>query len=254
MKLKRQVCCSKVHNQANLVFENIVSFYFKTRKKRKMNRLLVAIVTLLLIVTTTTTTIVSSTSCDSIHLPRDIKLHHLYPDKELYDQIILPQSRDAPKGDAIGHIIDSSKSLFYQLHNLQSNTLYAIRISHTASSPADYKIRFYNPTNNNNNNQNQNKNYDELLKKKPTFQRDILNTEIIKFKTDSNGVPFDINGWNDGQCMILTIESFNTGITPINNRDDKDIRLVSFNLIMDTELFGVPPEIPKMSSYFSLYL
>ncbi|GAM24958.1 hypothetical protein SAMD00019534_081330 [Acytostelium subglobosum LB1] len=71
---------------------------------------------------------------------------------------------------------------------------------------------------------------------------------MFKFITDSNGYPDKLDAdqlrWTP-QCLVVVVEAFNTGITPGHVVNDKD-RLISFNIIMDTEQYGVPPEIPML--------
>ncbi|EFA80517.1 hypothetical protein PPL_07353 [Heterostelium album PN500] len=197
--------------------------------------------------TLSTSSFESRVRCTSyLRLNDTTKLLDLPTDNELFDQIILPTSRYNNKQQLNHHFqqikhdnhkpIDDKHSLLYLLNTpLLPNTLYSIRISHTAVSPADFTIRFH---------PNHNFVKSSGQQDQPKTGRDLLNTEIFKFRTNDNGFPDLLL---DKQCIVVVIESFNTGITPAHINNDKN-RLVSFNLILETESIGVPPEIPRMVS------
>eukprot|EP01133_Synstelium_polycarpum_P010721 gene10721-12470_t len=173
-------------------------------------------------------------SCKAVlHMDDSYELQTLHPDVEQRDVIILPHDEPLPNKNKLRTSFDKDRTLFYMLNDLLPNTLYSIRISHTASSPADFRISLYNDV------------VAATSPEKKANHRELLNTEMFKFKTDQYAVPITNHGGAGGICTVAVIEAVNTGVTPSLNKDDKN-RLVSFNLVMDTESIGVPPEIPRL--------
>ncbi|KAF2069272.1 hypothetical protein CYY_009408 [Polysphondylium violaceum] len=178
------------------------------------------------------------------YIPKSIQseLKLFQPDYNLSDQVIQTIPIDSDKH----HKYSKNEKLYYLLHHLRPNTQYAIRISYSASSPTDFRIKFFD------NDLITNdiiKSYEErfLGNKASAGKRDLLNTEIIKFKTDESG--YVLENYKDkikkNPCSIITIDAVNVGISPsFVTNDDKKVH--SFDLIMDTELIGAPPEIPKL--------
>ncbi|KAM9985003.1 hypothetical protein ACTFIY_009440 [Dictyostelium cf. discoideum] len=140
--------------------------------------------------------------------------------------------------------INNNNTLYFLLKDLKPNTQYALRISYPASSPTDYRIKFFdNPLITTEVLNKFKLNQDEKPK-----SRDLLNTEIIKFKTDSSSYvmeSYELNRIKHNPCSIITIDAINLAITPSFVKND-GYKYQSFDLIMDTETVGVPPEIPKL--------
>ncbi|KAN0018744.1 hypothetical protein ACTFIU_008676 [Dictyostelium citrinum] len=139
---------------------------------------------------------------------------------------------------------NKNNTLYFLLKDLEPNTQYALRISYPASSPTDYRIKFFdNPLITTEVLTKFKLNADEKPK-----SRDLLNTEIIKFKTDSSSYvmeSYELNRIKHNPCSIITIDAINVAITPQFVKND-GYKYQSFDLIMDTEIIGVPPEIPKL--------
>ncbi|KAK5574989.1 hypothetical protein RB653_010244 [Dictyostelium firmibasis] len=188
----------------------------------------------------------SKDSCFS-YIPKTIieKVSLLKPDQGgLRDVIIrsIPEQFSNNNNDN-NNSNNINNTLYFLLKDLEPNTQYALRISYPASSPTDYKIKFFdNPLITT-----------EVLTKfklndeKPK-SRDLLNTEIIKFKTDSSSYvmeSYEFNRIKHNPCSIITIDAINVAITPSFVKND-GFKYQSFDLIMDTEILGVPPEIPKL--------
>ncbi|EGC37893.1 hypothetical protein DICPUDRAFT_97082 [Dictyostelium purpureum] len=178
------------------------------------------------------------------YIPEEIvdKVYLFQPDNGgLKDQVIksTPQKSHHTKNTKKN---EKNTKLYYLLKNLLPNTQYAIRISYTASSPTDYKIKFFdNPL-------ITTQVLNKFIKSEKKNTRDLLNTEIIKFKTDGSGYVIESHEFDTlklNPCSVITIEAVNIAISPTFVQGDL-YKYQSFDLIMDTEAIGVPPEIPKL--------
>ncbi|KYQ93361.1 hypothetical protein DLAC_06035 [Tieghemostelium lacteum] len=177
------------------------------------------------------------TECMNQYVPEQLRdrIHLLEPDTPLNEQIITSVSKSQYHPN----------KLYYLLANLNANTQYSIRISYIASSPAEFSIEFFDNI--------LSKPFEKILNNghfsKSNNQRDLLNTEIIKFRTDSDANVIEEDSFIKmlaNPCSIITIESLNAGITPSFVQENDINRLQSFNLVLDTEEYLIPPQLPKV--------
>eukprot|EP00698_Gefionella_okellyi_P012366 TRINITY_DN3326_c0_g1_i1.p2 TRINITY_DN3326_c0_g1~~TRINITY_DN3326_c0_g1_i1.p2 ORF type:complete len:181 (+),score=38.16 TRINITY_DN3326_c0_g1_i1:50-592(+) len=122
----------------------------------------------------------------------------LYPDQSLNFQSIIPPA-----------------TLFYELHGLQPNSHYEVRVSYPSSVPADVELEFV-----------------DQQSRLPV--RALLNTEKIMFQTDAQG---HVKGRTAQEVYVIAMHVKHSGVSidPLAAQ-----HAVQYNIVLETLFYGAP--------------